>query len=95
MAGEGDATGEPTFREDGACIKESRDPLAALGVGVSAAVGAGLDFSGVVSARGEGVADRSGETPARAFFLGFAETGPGFSSNLPRTIVPETRLVTL
>ena len=53
---DGDAAGEPSFNEEGACINESKESLAALGDGVAVGVGlaavfvgAGLGFCGVVS----------------------------------------------
>ena len=56
VAGDGDAAGEPSFSDEGACINESIELLAALGdgiavgVGLAAAfVGAGLSFGVVVS----------------------------------------------
>jgi hypothetical protein len=64
MAGDGDTAGEPTFKEDGTCIKESRESLSALGVGVTVGggvaggfVGAGVGFCGVVSGEREGVVE--------------------------------------
>jgi hypothetical protein len=53
IAGDGDAVGEFNFSEEGACINDSRELLAALGAGVglgvgaaAALVGAGFGFSG-------------------------------------------------
>ncbi|HKS31081.1 MAG TPA: hypothetical protein VJR28_01645 [Chthoniobacterales bacterium] len=42
LAGEGDAAGEFSLSEEGACINESRELLAALGVAVAFAVGVGI-----------------------------------------------------
>ena len=72
LAGDGDAAGEFSLSEEGACINESRELLAALGVAVgfavggagnSAFVGGGLDVCAVASmwverdfSRGTGVA---------------------------------------
>lgn len=58
IAGDGDAVGESSFSEEGACINESKESLAgaALGLGVAvdggiaaAFVGAGFGFCGVAS----------------------------------------------
>jgi hypothetical protein len=56
IAGDGEAVGELSLSEEGAGINESRELLAALGVGfgigvesTSPSVGAELGFSGVVS----------------------------------------------
>ena len=126
IAGDGDAAGEFSFSEEGACINESRELLAALGVGVvvgggvglaAAFVGAGLGSDGVASMRAEGDFGRgfgvasmgAGDGFGRGLrklnqplFFGFsgsiaacAVVRVGFSSNLPFTIVPETRLETL
>jgi len=42
IAGDGDAAGESSFSEEGACINESRELLAALGAGVGFALGVGV-----------------------------------------------------
>jgi len=126
IAGDGDAEGESSFSEEGACINESKESLAALGdgfdvgAGVAAAGafgGAGLGLRGVASMRADGDFGRcSGVTSMGAedgfglglkmlihpLFFGFsgsivacAVAPEAFSSNLPFTIVPETRLETL
>ena len=124
IAGDGDAVGEFSFSEEGACINESRELPAALGVGVGvrvrlASAFAGLGSSGVASmrvegdfSRGLGVASIGGgdgdgfrrglRKLNNPFFFGFsgsivacAVAPEAFSSNLPFTIVPETRLETL
>jgi len=56
VLGDGEAAGELSFSEEGACISESKESLAALGEGVAAGVGlaaaridAGLGSCAVVS----------------------------------------------
>jgi hypothetical protein len=56
IAGDGDGAGEFSFSEEGACINDSRELLAALGVGAAlgarvavAFAGTGLGFCGVAS----------------------------------------------
>ena len=56
VAGDGDAAGEPSFSEEGACINESIELFAALGDGVAVGVGltsafvsGGLGCTGVAS----------------------------------------------
>jgi hypothetical protein len=56
IAGDGDAVGESSFSEEGACTNESRELLIALGLGVAVGFGvsaafvvAGFGFRGVAS----------------------------------------------
>ena len=102
VAGNGDVpAGGFSFNEDGACINESKESLARVGDGVVAGkvafscAGVGAGFSGFAlgSARAEGAFLRCPETRVRSFFFGPASGGA--SSNLPCTIVPETRLETV
>ena len=97
-AGNGDVpAGGFSFNEDGACINESKEWLAGVGdgviVGEAAFSGAGFSGFALGSARAEGAFFRRPETRVRSFFFGSASGGA--SSNLPCTIVPETRLETV
>ena len=107
-AGNGDVpAGGFSFNEDGACINESKESLARVGDGVIvgdgvvagetafSCAGVGVGFSGFAlgSPRAEGAFLRCSETRVRSFFFGSASAGA--SSNLPCTIVPETRLETV
>lgn len=101
MVGEGDApAGELSFSEDGTCISESKESLgAAVAVGIGldegevafSGVGVTFSFCGVASLRGCNAVGRFSGMFVRSFLFGFAV---GVSSNLPCTIVPETRLDT-
>jgi hypothetical protein len=100
VAGNGDLpAGGFSFNEDGACINESKESLAGVGDGVTvgeaafSGTGVGCGFFGVASARAEGDFLRCSETRVRSFFFGSAPAGA--SSNLPCTIIPETRLETV
>jgi len=99
VAGNGDVpAGGFSFSDDGTCINESKESLAGVGDGVTVAevafsgAGVGRGFFGVASAREEGAFLRCSETRVRSFFFGSASAGA--SSNLPCTIIPETRLET-
>ena len=90
-----------SFSDDGTWVNESKESLAGVGdgvtVGEAAFSGAGVErgFSGFAlgSARAEGAFLRCSETRVRSFFFGSASAGA--SSNLPCTIIPETRLETV
>jgi len=74
----GDGDGELSFSEEGACINESKELLAALGDGVGPApafVGGGLDSSGVSSSW-------MGADFRRGFGVGSTGTGVGFDRGL-------------
>jgi hypothetical protein len=99
VAGNGDVpAGGFSFSDDGTCINESKESLAGVGDGVTvgdaafSGAGVGCGFFGVASARGEGAAGRCSEMPLRPFLFVF--TRADGSSNLPCTIIPETRLET-
>ena len=97
LEGNGDASaGGFRFNEDGTCINESSESLAGVGDGVGVAevvfscVGVGCDFFGVASTL-EG--SRRSEMSVRPFFFGSALAGA--YSNLPCTMIPDSRLVTM
>ena len=99
LAGNGDASeGGLSFSEDGTCINESKESLAGVRDGVGAgemafswAAGLGRAFFGVASMRAEGAC--SSEMSVRPFFFGSALAGA--CSNLPCTMIPDSRLVTM
>jgi hypothetical protein len=87
-----------SFSEDGTCINESRESLGGVRDGVGAgeimafsSAGLGCAFLGVASMRAEGAC--SSEMSVRPFFFGSALAGA--CSNLPCTMIPDSRLVTM
>ena len=96
LEGNGDASaGGFSFNEDGTCINESKESLAGVGVGeiTCSCAARGCGFVAVASVRVEGALDRSSEMSLRFFVFGSAAADA--SSNLPCTIVPDSRLETV
>ena len=98
LEGSGDAPGgELSFSEDGTCVNESKESLAGVGDGVGAGevafscAGVGCVFFGVASMRAEGAC--CSEMSVCPLFFGSALAGA--SSNLPCTIIPASRLITM
>ena len=96
LEGNGEALeGELNFNEDGTRINESKESLAGLGVGevTCSCAGRGCGFVAVASVRVEGALDCCSELSLRFFFFGSAAADA--SSNLPCTIIPDSRLETV
>ena len=98
LEGSGDASGVGlSFSEDGTCINESKESLTGVDDGVGAGevafacAGLGCAFFGVASMRVEGAS--SSAMSVRPFFFGSALAGA--CSNLPCTMIPDSRLVTM
>ena len=98
LEGSGDASGGGlSLNEDGTCINESKESLAGVRDGVGACemafswAGLGCAFFGVASMRAEGAS--SPEMSVPPFFFGSALAGA--CSNLPCTMIPDSRLVTM
>ena len=98
LEGNGEApAGGFSFSEDGTCINESKESLDGVGDGAGAGeagfscAGLGCAFFGVASMRAEGAC--SSEMSVRPFFFGSALAGA--CSNLPCTMIPDSRLVTM
>jgi len=98
LEGNRDASeGGLSFSEDGTCINESKESLAGVRDGVGAGemvfswARLGCAFFGVASMRAEGAC--SSEMSVRPFFFGSALAGA--CSNLPCTMIPDSRLVTM
>jgi hypothetical protein len=98
LEGSGDVpAGGFSFNEDGTCINESKESLAGVGDGVGvgevAFPGAlGCGFFAVASIL-EGALGRCSGMPLLLFFFGSALAEA--SSNLPCTIIPDSRLETM
>ena len=97
LEGNGEAlVGGFSFNEDGTRINESKESLAGVGNGVGvgevafSCAGLGCCFVAVASMR-EGAC--SSEMSVRPFFFGSALAGA--CSNLPCTMIPDSRLVTM
>ena len=98
LEGNGDAlAGGFSFNEDGTCINEFKESLAGVRVGVGAGemafswAGLGCAFFGVASLGAVGAC--SSEMFVRPFFFGSALAGA--RSNLPCTMIPDSRLITM
>lgn len=97
LEGNGDASaGGFSFNEVGTRINESKESLDGVGDGVGAGEVAfscalGCAFFGVASMGAEGAC--SSEMSVRPFFFGSALAGA--CSNLPCTMIPDSRLVTM
>src|SRR5678816_3331280 len=92
LEGNGDVSaGGFSFNEDGTRINESKESLDGVGAGEVAfsCAGLGCAFFGVASMRAEGAC--SSEMSVRPFFFGSALAGA--CSNLPCTMIPDSRLV--
>jgi hypothetical protein len=98
LEGNGEAlVGGFSFNEDGTRINESKESLAGVGNGVGvgevafSCAGLGCGFVAVASMRAEGAC--SSEMSVRPSFFGSALAGA--CSNLPCTMIPDSRLVTM
>jgi hypothetical protein len=91
--------GEFNFNEDGTRINESNESLLGAGDGVGVGEVAcscaerGCGFVAVASVRVEGALARGSEVSLCFFFSGSAASDA--SSNLPCTIIPDSRLETV
>jgi hypothetical protein len=96
LEGNGEAPArEFNFNEDGTRINESKESLAGVGVGeiTCSCAARGCGFVAVASVRVEGALDRCSEKSLRFFLFGSAAADA--SSNLPCTIIPDSRLETV
>jgi hypothetical protein len=98
LEGNRDASeGGLSFSEDGTCINESKESLAGVldrvdtGEMAFSWAGLGCAFFGVASMGAEGAC--SSEMSVRPFFFGSALAGA--CPNLPCTVIPDSRLVTM
>jgi hypothetical protein len=91
--------GEFNFNEDGTCINESKESLVGAGDGVGvgevacSCAGRGCGFVAVASVLVEGALGRCSEMSLCFVFFGSAAADA--SSNLPCTIIPDSRLETV
>jgi hypothetical protein len=102
LEGTGDVPADVFSFNDGCtCINESKESLAGVGDGLTlgevafSGAGLGCGFSGfaVDPTRGESVVGRGSETPVCSFFFGSVPADA--ASNLPCTMIPDSRLETI
>ncbi len=100
LEGNGDASaGGFSFNEDGTRINESKESLAGVALASarvkspSLARASAAALSALLQMRAEGALDRCSEMSVRPFFFGSAAADA--CSNLPCTMIPDSRLETV